>query len=134
MLAAGPATGSLRRDYGQLRAEVVQMQEGHGPSDRPEPEGDGGTSPGASWVPWDEPSPQPSDQPNPAQPNPTQPIHTQPGQPSYGQPAPGQPGQPGYGQPGGQAYPSPPDGWQSEGHGAPAGPPTTELGTWTMSA
>ena len=53
MLAAGPAAGGLTRDHGQFRAEVVQMQEGHGPSDRPEPEGDGGTSPGASWVPWD---------------------------------------------------------------------------------
>jgi S1-C subfamily serine protease len=75
MLAAGPAAGGLRRGHGQFRAEVVEMQEGHGPGDRPEPEGDGGTSPGASWVPW-----------------------------------------------------------AGEEQEAPAGPPTTELGTWTMSA
>ena len=81
------------------------MQEGHGPSDRPEPEGDGDTSPGASWVPWNEPTPEPS------------------------------------GQPGRQSYPGAPAGWQSqpeqsqpEEQQAPAGPPTTELGTWTMSA
>ena len=74
------------------------MQEGHGPSGRPEPEGDGGTSPGASWVPW---------------------ASDQPGQP---------------GQPGRQAYPAPPAGWRSEEQEAPAGQPTTELGTWTMSA
>jgi S1-C subfamily serine protease len=92
------------------------MQEGHGPSDQPE--GDGGTSPGASWVPWTEPTPAPSGPPSPGQPS----------QPSPGQPSPGQPsyGEPGYGQPG---Y-----GWQEEGQQAPAGPPTTELGTWTMSA
>jgi S1-C subfamily serine protease len=110
MLAAGPVAGGLTRDHGQFRAEVVQMQEGHGPGDRPEPEGDGGTSPGASWVPWSEPTPEPS------------------------------------GQPGRQAYPGAPAGWQPrseqsqpeqaqpEGQEAPAGPPTTELGTWTMSA
>src|SRR5947207_8900600 len=97
MLAAGPAAGGLTRDHGQFRAEVVQMQEGHGPSDRPEPEGDGGTSPGASWVPWDS------------------------------------------GQPGPQSYPVPPadlqsEQQQSEEQEAPAGSPTTELGTWTMSA
>src|SRR5947207_6713367 len=97
MLAAGPAAGGLTRDHGQFRAEVVQMQEGHGPSDRPEPEGDGGTSPGASWVPWDS------------------------------------------GQPGPQSYPVPPadlqsEQQQSEQQEAPAGPPTTELGTWTISA
>src|SRR6266516_8126910 len=92
VLAAGPAAGSLRRDHGQFRAEVVEMQEGHGPSDRPEPEGDRGTSPGASWVPWAEPTPEPSDQPS--------------------QPGPGQPSQPSYGQPGyshaGHGQPSPP--------------------------
>jgi S1-C subfamily serine protease len=75
MLAAGPAAGGLRRGHGQFRAEVVEMQEGHGPGDKPEPEGDGATSPGASWVPW-----------------------------------------------------------AGEEQEAPAGPPTTELGTWTMSA
>src|SRR4249920_3299527 len=124
MLAAGPPAGSLRWDHGQLRAEVVQMQEGHGPSDRPEPEGDGGTAPGASWVPWAEPTPEPSDQPS--QPGPGQPSHDQPSSPSYGQP--------GQGQPGRQAYPGPAASWQSEGQDAPAGPPATELGTWTMSA
>src|SRR6201987_3774580 len=102
-MAAWQGAGSLRRTHGQFRAEVVQMQEGHGPSDRPEPEGDGGTSPGASWVPWAEPTPDPSDHP---------------GQPSPGQPAPGQPGSPSYGQPSygqsGQAYPAPSAGWQSE--------------------
>src|SRR5215831_14972452 len=66
------------------------MQEGHGPHGRPEPEDDGGSPPGASWVPWTEPAPASS----------------------------GQPGQPG----------------QPEEQEAPAGPPTTELGTWTMSA
>src|SRR5256885_6800536 len=73
--ARRPAAGGLRRGHGQFRAEVVEMQEGHGPGDRPESEGDGGTSPGASWVPW-----------------------------------------------------------AGEEQEAPAGPPTTELGTWTMSA
>ena len=63
------------------------MQEGHGPTDKPEPEDDGGTPPGDSWVPWAGPTPASS----------------------------GPPGQPG----------------EQE---APAGPPTTELGTWTMSA
>jgi S1-C subfamily serine protease len=63
------------------------MQEGHAPSDRREPEDDGGTPPGASWVPWAGSAPASS----------------------------GQPGQP-------------------EEQEAPAGPPTTELGTWTMSA
>jgi S1-C subfamily serine protease len=63
------------------------MQEGHGPTDRPEPGDDGGTPPGDSWVPWAGPAPASS----------------------------GQPGQP-------------------EEQQAPAGPPTTELGTWTMSA
>src|SRR5690349_472445 len=137
MLAAGPVAGSLRRNHGQFRAEVVQMQEGHGPSDRPEPESDGGTSPGASWVPWAEPTSEPSDQPS--QPGPGQPSYGQPGpgqpsSPSYGQP--GQPsyGQPGQGQPGRQAYPGPSAGWQSEEQEPPAGPATTELGTWTMSA
>ncbi len=57
MLAAGPAAGSLRQDHGQFRAEVVEMQEGHGPGDGPEPEGDGGSSPGASWVPWEQEAP-----------------------------------------------------------------------------
>jgi S1-C subfamily serine protease len=132
MLAAGPAAGSLRRDHGQFRAEVVQMQEGHGPSDRPEPEGDGGTSPGASWVPWTEPTAEPSDRPSqPGPGQPSSPSYGQPGQPSYGPPGPGQHGQ---GQPGRQAYPGPPASWQSEEQEAPAGPPATELGTWTMSA
>jgi S1-C subfamily serine protease len=132
MLAAGPAAGSLRRDHGQFRAEVVQMQEGHGPSDRPEPEGDGGTSPGASWVPWTEPTAEPSDRPSqPGPGQPSSPSYGQPDQPSYGPPGPGQPGQ---GQPGRQAYPGPPASWQSEEQEAPAGPPATELGTWTMSA
>jgi S1-C subfamily serine protease len=63
------------------------MQEGHGPTDRPEPGDDGGTPPADSWVPWAGPAPASS----------------------------GQPGQP-------------------EEQEAPAGPPTTELGTWTMSA
>src|SRR5215468_1124944 len=63
------------------------MQEGHGPHDRPEPEDDGGTPPGASWVPWAGSAPASS----------------------------GQPGQP-------------------EEQEAPADPPTTELGTWSMSA
>jgi S1-C subfamily serine protease len=63
------------------------MQEGHGPNDRPEPEDEGGTPPGASWVPWAGPTPASS----------------------------GQPGQP-------------------EEQEAPADPPTTELGTWSMSA
>ena len=63
------------------------MQEGHGPTDRPEPEDDGGTPPGDSWVPWAGPTPA-----------------------SSGPPA------------------------QPEEQEAPAGPPTTELGTWTMSA
>jgi S1-C subfamily serine protease len=130
MLAAGPAAGGLRRDHGQFRAEVVQMQEGHGPSDRPEPEGDGGTLPGASWVPWAEPTPEPSDQPSPPGPG-------QPSSPSYGQPS--QPGQPSYsppgqGQPGREAYPGPSASWQSKEQETPAGPATTELGTWTMSA
>src|SRR5215831_5600390 len=66
------------------------MQEGHGPNERPEPGDEGGTPPGASWVPWAEPAPASS----------------------------GQPGQPA----------------QPEGQEAPAGPPTTELGTWTVSA
>jgi len=89
------------------------MQEGHGPSDGREPEGDGGTSPGAPWVPWTEPTSTSSGQPSPAQPS-----H----------------GESGYGQPGRPAYPAPPAGWQEEEQQAPAGPPTTELGTWTMSA
>jgi S1-C subfamily serine protease len=63
------------------------MLEGHGPTDRPEPEDDGGTPPGDSWVPWAGPAPE-----------------------SSGPPA------------------------QPEEQEAPAGPPTTELGTWTMSA
>ena len=63
------------------------MQEGHGPTDRPEPGDDGGTPPGDSWVPWAASAPASS----------------------------GPPGQP-------------------EEQEAPAGPPTTELGTWTMSA
>jgi S1-C subfamily serine protease len=111
------------------------MQEGHGPSDKPEPEGDGGTSPGASWVPWGGPTPEPSDQPSPGQPD--QPGYGQPSQPGSGQPSQPsyvQPGQPGPGQPGRQAYPGPAASWQSEEQEAPAGPPTTELGTWTMSA
>jgi S1-C subfamily serine protease len=83
------------------------MQEGHGPSDHPE--GDGGTS----WVPWTEPTSASSGQPGP-------------GQPIYGEP--------GYGQPGRQAYPGPRASGQEEEQQAPAGPPTTELGTWTMSA
>src|SRR5215472_11509707 len=66
------------------------MQEGHGPHGRPEPEDDGGSPPGASWVPWSEPAPASS----------------------------GQPGQPA----------------QPEEQEAPADPPTTELGTWTVSA
>jgi S1-C subfamily serine protease len=115
MLAGLPA-GGLRRDQGQFPAEVVEMQEGHGPSDQPE--GDGGTSPGASWVPWTEPTPASSGQPGAGQ--------TGPGQPSYGEPGPGQPGR--------QAYPGPRASWQEEEQQAPAGPPTTELGTWTMSA
>ena len=139
MLAAGPPAGGLRRDHGQFRAEVVQMQEGHGPSGRPEPEGDGGTSPGASWVPWAEPTPEPSDQPSPGQPSPGQPSpgqpsspsYDQPGQPSYNQPSPDQPS---YNQPGRQAYPGPAASWKPEEQEAPAGPPTTELGTWAMSA
>src|SRR5512140_2326391 len=128
MLAAGPAARSLRRDHGQFRAEVVQMQEGHGPSDRPEHEGDGGTSPGASWVPWTEPTAEPSAQPG--QPGPGQlssPSHGQPGpgqpsSPSYGQPgySPPGPGQPGQGQPGRQAYPGPSASWRSEEQEAPA--------------
>src|SRR5690349_17354131 len=45
------------------------MQEGHGPNDRPEPEDDGATPPGASWVPWAEPAPASPGQPGqPAQP------------------------------------------------------------------
>src|SRR5215470_10670448 len=63
------------------------MQEGHGPHARPEPEDDGGTPPGASWVPWAGSPPASS----------------------------GPPGQP-------------------EEQEAPADPPTTELGTWSMSA
>ena len=111
------------------------MQEGHGPGDRPEPEGDAGTSPGASWVPWAEPTPEPSDQPS--QPSPGQPSPPGYSQPSPGQPSPpgySQPSQPGYGQPGRQSYPDPSASWQSEEQEPPGGPATTELGTWTMSA
>src|SRR5262252_5431371 len=85
---AGPASG-LTRDQGQFPAEVVEMQEGHGPGDGREPEGDGGTSPGAPWVPWTEPTSASSGEPGPAQPGPAQPGH----------------GESGYGQPGRHAYP-----------------------------
>src|SRR5215469_12363317 len=84
----GLAADNLRPDQGQFRAEVVEMQEGHGSGDQP-PEASGNwfpfppegaepdeddTSPGTSWVP--SPAPPPSDQPG----------YTQPIQPGYGQP------------------------------------------------
>jgi len=70
----------------------------------------------------------------------TQPGYGQPGSSQTTQPLPGlgQPGQggPAYGQPGGHALPPGPSaGWPKRAGGeAQPGPPTTELGTWTMSA
>jgi len=88
------------------------MQEGHGPNDTPEPEDDGGTPPGDSWVPW---------------------AGSTPASPGSGQPQHGS-SQPGYGQTGHQAYPPPPASLRGEEQEAPADPPTAELGTWAMSA
>ena len=137
MLAAGLAAGSLRRDHGQFRAEVVEMQEGHGPSGGPEPEGDGGTSPGASWVPWAQAAPEdpPATEGPPATELGTWTMSAggqgtwEPppggGHGGWGPPPAGGYGQPagGYGQPGG-GY-SPPGGGYGQpgdGYGQPGGP------------
>src|SRR4249919_894990 len=97
----------------------MEMQEGRGRDDQPpdqpgrwfplsneeaEPGGDD-TSPGAS------PAPSPGTPPAPSS-------------------------QPAYGQPGRHAHAGPPAGWpgQAGGEETPPGVPTTELGTWSMSA
>jgi S1-C subfamily serine protease len=108
------------------------MQEGHGPNGGTEPEGDGGTSPGASWVPWEQEAP--------AGP-PTTELGTwtmsaggqgtwEPppggGQGGWGPPPAGGYGQPGggYGQPGG-GYGQPGGGYGQPGggYGQPGGRP-----------